>query len=813
MACDSKVRSRSVVDLCVPDEEAKMRHAHQEHRLLRNYLTMSSTAKPRQFCCLDGGTICSLCSSMGCCAFLYSTHVAESSQNAGHFGAGVPVDVVTHMGCELTTAMVVLAHAAVELPVTAPLQNPWWVVAMHSTSKLKACRHRRLIGQCSQLPIDVDVHVRGLNENFIEKCNFSSTCNLQRGTSHGSHCAYEVPSTSGLDRGVSFVRALINPRDLALFVGFYLVYKKALRVIYGLQAKAMRAMASRSGSGAPAAVKPFEQSWLGFLEPRLRSLTRVMAGLYVANGALGGLANLGYRLRPGTQDFVSTVVATLYAGYFIDELKRQQRSRDAFCCLSCAPQFYLPVIWPELQNDMRKAFIYNRTTSVLTWTLVALGLLQVISAFLHIPLASTMAFGGAGGIAFGFAAKGIFENFFGGLTLLLSEPFVPGDMVHFEYGGEVMEGRVERVGWYQTRLRGRDTRPTYIPNNVFLSNLVTNMDRISECTCMHMQPLHTRGAEGSGVLLLSNFIVQFLLSDFVTTMDRISECGADAGERAAHPQVKLSVQRPNEWQHDVRRNTLCAPQVRAQAAPALPRHVAGGADADRHQGSTQRAAQGGPAVAVPRAPGRLRGMNGRTLRVQCLTAVLICASLGARALLQGAADQHRAVLCDEELRRVPLPAAGCPPSAAALECSVPEAMAEPQGDAGTGPRCTSRLARRFCRTRLWRVCSEQLAPALSRDLSLCRGPCGACTVRVATDSTRDSALRRHVTPRRRRRRQARFGCRRGSALGICNCRQGSHSQHNTATLLASAHTHWRMRHLLSDCRGSDAHHRARPLVS
>lgn len=42
------------------------------------------------------------------------------------------------------------------------------------------------------------------------------------------------------------------------------------------------------------------------------------------------------------------------------------------------------------------------------------GLLQVISAFLHIPLASTMAFGGAGGIAFGFAAKGIFENFFGG---------------------------------------------------------------------------------------------------------------------------------------------------------------------------------------------------------------------------------------------------------------------------------------------------------------------------------------------------------------------------------------------------------------
>jgi Mechanosensitive ion channel len=49
-----------------------------------------------------------------------------------------------------------------------------------------------------------------------------------------------------------------------------------------------------------------------------------------------------------------------------------------------------------------------------------------------------------------------------------------------QYGGEALEGRVERVGWYQTRLRGRDTRPTYIPNNVFVQNLVTNMDRISE---------------------------------------------------------------------------------------------------------------------------------------------------------------------------------------------------------------------------------------------------------------------------------------------------------------------------------------------
>jgi MscS family membrane protein len=73
----------------------------------------------------------------------------------------------------------------------------------------------------------------------------------------------------------------------------------------------------------------------------------------------------------------------------------------------------------------------------------------------------------------------VLENFFGGLMLLLSEPFVAGDMVTFRHGSELIEGRVERIGWYQTRLRGRDTRPTYVPNNVFVQNMATNIDRVT----------------------------------------------------------------------------------------------------------------------------------------------------------------------------------------------------------------------------------------------------------------------------------------------------------------------------------------------
>jgi MscS family membrane protein len=40
-------------------------------------------------------------------------------------------------------------------------------------------------------------------------------------------------------------------------------------------------------------------------------------------------------------------------------------------------------------------------------------------------------------------------------------------------------GRVERVGWGQTRIRGRDTQPTYVPNSHFAHAAVTNMERIT----------------------------------------------------------------------------------------------------------------------------------------------------------------------------------------------------------------------------------------------------------------------------------------------------------------------------------------------
>jgi MscS family membrane protein len=52
-------------------------------------------------------------------------------------------------------------------------------------------------------------------------------------------------------------------------------------------------------------------------------------------------------------------------------------------------------------------------------------------------------------------------------------------MILFKTGGMDVEGRVERVGWNQIRLRARDTRAIYIPNSLFVNAAVTNIERIT----------------------------------------------------------------------------------------------------------------------------------------------------------------------------------------------------------------------------------------------------------------------------------------------------------------------------------------------
>lgn len=96
---------------------------------------------------------------------------------------------------------------------------------------------------------------------------------------------------------------------------------------------------------------------------------------------------------------------------------------------------------------------------------------------LGFSVSGVLAFGGIGGIAVGFAAKDMLANFFGGLTIYLDRPFTVGEWIRSP--DKQIEGTVEHIGWRQTRVRGFNKNPIYVPNALFTTIVVENPSRMT----------------------------------------------------------------------------------------------------------------------------------------------------------------------------------------------------------------------------------------------------------------------------------------------------------------------------------------------
>lgn len=96
---------------------------------------------------------------------------------------------------------------------------------------------------------------------------------------------------------------------------------------------------------------------------------------------------------------------------------------------------------------------------------------------LGFSISGLLAFGGMGGIAVGFAAKDLLANFFGGLMIHLDRPFNVGETVRSP--DKQIEGKVEHIGWRQTRIRSTNMTLIYVPNALFTANVVENPSRMS----------------------------------------------------------------------------------------------------------------------------------------------------------------------------------------------------------------------------------------------------------------------------------------------------------------------------------------------
>lgn len=115
----------------------------------------------------------------------------------------------------------------------------------------------------------------------------------------------------------------------------------------------------------------------------------------------------------------------------------------------------------------------SKVSRIVVIVVAALTAMQTLG----FSISGVLAFGGMGGIAVGFAAKDLLANFFGGLMIHLDRPFNVGEIIRSPE--KQIEGRVEHIGWRQTRIRATNMALIYVPNALFTSIVLENPSRMS----------------------------------------------------------------------------------------------------------------------------------------------------------------------------------------------------------------------------------------------------------------------------------------------------------------------------------------------
>ena len=156
------------------------------------------------------------------------------------------------------------------------------------------------------------------------------------------------------------------------------------------------------------------------------------------------------------------ILVTLVVGWalfrFVDHASRNLRARAAV---------------QEQIIDSTAMDAVGKLLRALIVVAVALSILQS----LNVSLAGLLAFGGAAGIAVGFAAQNLVANLFGGLTIFASRIFKIGEAIIIP--GTDLMGDVQHIGWRSTLVMGWDCKPFYVPNSTFNTSAVINHSRMA----------------------------------------------------------------------------------------------------------------------------------------------------------------------------------------------------------------------------------------------------------------------------------------------------------------------------------------------
>ena len=125
--------------------------------------------------------------------------------------------------------------------------------------------------------------------------------------------------------------------------------------------------------------------------------------------------------------------------------------------------------WIRIEDQQDEAMLINVMSRLYT-IFVLLVATAILMVNFGVPSEAIATMLGGAGIGLSFATQQISQNFLSGFMLFFNRPFREGDWIN----ANNLEGTVENIGWYYTRIRTFDRRPLYIPNSVFATNPIEN---------------------------------------------------------------------------------------------------------------------------------------------------------------------------------------------------------------------------------------------------------------------------------------------------------------------------------------------------
>lgn len=119
-------------------------------------------------------------------------------------------------------------------------------------------------------------------------------------------------------------------------------------------------------------------------------------------------------------------------------------------------------------SNTTKRYAVTRVATIIILSIIATIILDTLA----IDIGAFVAFGAAGTIIFGIAAKDLLSNLFGSLIVFIDKPFIIGDKISSHE--KKFSGIVEHIGWRLTKIRSEQGYAIFIPNSTFTSVSIQN---------------------------------------------------------------------------------------------------------------------------------------------------------------------------------------------------------------------------------------------------------------------------------------------------------------------------------------------------